>query len=155
MSDTYTIIKRNIKDDNDDIIDLKIIFSKKSETCINIKAFDTKGRYFYVEYDCIYTHKCEEFEYYKNTELNNNIYINEELEYYKNAELNNIIYINFEGQITIYLEGGGFIDNYGLDEQKDSSLHLESLNKKIIEAQFQLKKLEEQKINTELLFNIC
>ncbi len=121
MSDTYTIIKRNIKDDNDDIIDLKIIFSKKSETHRNIKAFDTKGRYFYVEYDCIYTHECKEFEYYKNTELNN------------------IIYINFEGQITIYLEGGGFTDSYGLEKQKDSPLNLESLNKKIIEAQIQLK----------------
>ena len=137
MSDTYTIIKRNIKDDNDDIIDLKIIFNKKSKIHRNIKAFDTKGRYFYVEYDCIHMYNYKEFEYYKK------------------KELNNIIYINFEGQITIYLEGGGFTDSYGLEEQKDSPLHLKSLNKKIIEAQFQLKKLEEQKINTELLFNMC
>ena len=50
MSDTYTIIKRNIK------------------------TFD-KVRYCYVEYDCIYTHKFEEFEYYKNTELNKSQYI--------------------------------------------------------------------------------
>ena len=137
MSDTYTIIKRNIKDDNNDIIDLKIIFSKKSKIHRNIKAFDTKGRYFYVEYDCIHMYNYKEFEYYKK------------------KELNNIIYSNYEGEITIFLEGGGFTDCDGLEEQKDSPLHLESLNKKIIEAQFQLKKLEEQKINTELLFNMC
>ena len=41
------------------------------------------------------------------------------------------------------------------EEQKDSPLHLESINKKIIEAENQLKKLKEQKINTELLFNMC
>ena len=44
----YTLIKRNIKDDTGDNIDLKIIFIKKNEIERIIKAFNTKGRYFYV-----------------------------------------------------------------------------------------------------------
>jgi hypothetical protein len=134
MSNIYTLIKRNIKDDTGDNIDLKIIFIKKNEIVRIIKAFDTKGRYFYVEYNWI-PPKLKDFEYYKNTELNN------------------IIYINFEQQLTIYLEGGCFSDISGLEEQKDSPIHLQTINKKITEVQNQLKKLEERKINTKILFD--
>ena len=127
LYNTYIKIIRNVKDDNNDNIDLKIIF--KNVNCnTEVSSFDTKNRYFYIED------------------------INKSFEYYKNIELNNIIYSNFEGQLTIYLEGGGFSDSYGLEEQKDSLLHLQTINKKITETKNQLKKLKEQKTNIEFLF---
>jgi hypothetical protein len=52
MSNTYTLIIRDVKDDNNDNIDLKIIFNDiGGELCRRkIKAFDMKGWYFYAEY---------------------------------------------------------------------------------------------------------
>lgn len=132
MSNTYTLIIRDIKDDNNDNIDLKIIFNDiGGELCRRkIKAFDTKGRYFYAEYAAYNMDECKEFEYYKNNSLN-------------------IIFHNFEGLLTIFLYGGGYSDCHGLEEQKDSPLHLQIKNEKIIEAKNQIKKLEEQIIKLE------
>jgi len=137
---TFTTIIKNIKDDNNDNIDLKIIFNEIDDEFHErkIKAFDTKGRYFYAEYAAYNMDYCQEFEYYKNKELN--------------KQFNNIIFNNFEGRLTIFLDGGGFRDSFGLDEEIDSPLNLHTINKKIIKAKDQLKELEEQKTKIELFF---
>ena len=136
---TFTTIIKNIKDDNNDNIDLKIIFNEINDEFHQrkIKAFDTKGRYFYAEYAAYNMDHCQEFEYYKNKVLNKEL---------------NIIFNNFEGRLTIFLDGGGFRDSFGLDEEIDSPLNLLTINKKIIKAKDQLKELEEQKTKSELFF---
>jgi hypothetical protein len=138
-SNTFTTIIKNIKDDNNDNIDLKIIFNEIDDEFHQrkIKAFDTKGRYFYAEYAAYNMDHCQEFEYYKNKVLNKEL---------------NIIFNNFEGRLTIFLDGGGFRDSFGLDEEIDSPLNLLTINKKIIKAKDQLKELEEQKTKSELFF---
>lgn len=147
MSETYTTIISNVKDDDGDNVNIKIIFKKKDwefewaqnakqkrmfPIIVSAEAFDSKGRYFYVE------KLQKEFEHY--------VHISEK------CKLNDIRYDNFEGQISIYLEGGGWNDNYGLEEQKNSPYHLREINKKIVEVENQLEKLKEKKIQIEKFY---
>jgi hypothetical protein len=131
MSEIYTTIIHNIKDNDDDTIDIKIIFTK-IKTRTKAEAFDSKGRYFRV--------------------VN---FLEKEFEYYKNkGDFNLIIFDTFEEQITICLEGGGWYDNNGLEEDKDSPYHLQEINKKITEVEEQLIILKEDRNNIKKLYEL-
>lgn len=136
MRETYTTIIPNIKDENDDIVSIKIVFKKmiaeNQQKFVSAEAFDSKGRYFYAkrlekDYD-YYFHKAEEW------------------------ELDKITYIDFEGSLSIYLEGGGWGDYTGLDEFKDSPFHLQSINNEIAEIKEKLKKLKKKKLQCETFY---
>ena len=131
MSETYTTIIQDIKDNDGDNICLKIIFKKITSEYLlqhsyitRAEAFDSKGRYFCAE------RLNKEFEYY--------------VDKAKKCNFNDAIYIDFEGSLTIYLEGNGYNDCYGLDENKESSYHLQSIDTKIINAEKELEILKKK-----------
>lgn len=143
MNKIYKTIISNVKDDEGDEIYLKIVFKKIPSGfaledsniilyTVESEAFDSKGRYFYAEK------------------------LNKDFEYYVNKAKKlglDIRYIDFEGTSTIYLEGGGGNDFFGLDEKKYSPYHLKSINDEIIIKEKELQKLKDKRFEITRFYN--
>ena len=123
------IYKSNIfkvKDDDNDNIQLQIIINKN-----NIKAFDSKGRYF-----CVKLLKENFYDYY-----------------IKKINNSKIRYDIFEDSRAISIEGDGWNDEIVLEEEKDSTYHLQTINKNIKEMEDQIKILNENKMEIKKLYS--
>ena len=125
MSETYTTIIPNVKDEEGDDIILKIIFKKTNNPkIIRAEAFDSKGRYF-----CEST-LSKDFEYYVN----------------KAEECTlKVIYGDFEGTKWIELQGDKYGEYDTLNEDKDSLYHLQSINNEIAEAEEKIQILKNKR----------
>jgi len=123
---TYKSNIFNVKDDDDDYIDLQIIINKN-----NIEAFDSKGRYF-----CVKLLKENFYDYY-----------------IKKINNSKIRYDIFEDSRAISIEGDGWNDEIVLEEEKDSTYHLQTINKNIKEMEDQIKILNENKMEIKKLYS--
>lgn len=139
MSETYTTIIPNVKDEEGDDVSLKIVFKKNTNpTIVSAEAFDSKGRYFYAK------SLTRGFEYYVNTaeewtlEVRYNIYQD---------------YTTYRSIYTIiYLYSSLFNVDNGLKEIKDSPYHLQSINNEIAEAEKKIKILKKKKLQCEKFY---
>lgn len=134
MSETYTTIIPNVKDEEGDDVSLKIVFKKKlyQVPCLSAEAFDSKGRYFYVNYLSE-----ENFEYYVNQTEEGGL---------------KLIYCDYEGTIWIELQSDKWGNYDTLNEYKDSPYHLQSINNKIAEAEEKLNILKKKKLQCEKFY---
>ena len=132
MSETYTTIIPNVKDEEGDDIILKIIFKKTNNPkIIRAEAFDSKGRYF-----CEST-LSKDFEYYINKAEEQTL---------------KVIYCNYGGIICIELQGDKYGEYDTLNEDKDTPYHLQSINNEIAEAEEKLKILKKKKLQCEKFY---
>lgn len=132
MSETYTTIIPNVKDEEGDDIILKIVFEKNTyQANLSAAAFDSKGRYFYQ------STLSKNFEYYVNQA--------------EEKELK-VIYCDYGGTKCIELQGDKWGEYDTLNEDKDSSYHLQSINNEIAEAEENLKILKKKKIQCEKFY---
>ena len=129
MSETYTTIIPNVKDEEGDDVSLKIVFKKtKNPKITRAEAFDSKGRYF-----CEST-LSKDFEYYVN----------------KAEEWTlEVIYCDYG---VIELQGDKYGEYDTLNEDKDSPYHLQSINDDIAEAEENLKILKKKRIQCEKFY---
>jgi hypothetical protein len=131
MSETYTTIIPNVKDEEGDDVSLKIIFEKNLyQDNVSAKAFDSKGRYFYENT------LSKDFEYYVNKA--------------KEKQLK-VIYCDYG---VIELQGDKYGEYDTLNEDKDSPYHLKSINNEIAEAEEKLNILKKKKLQCEKFYNI-
>ena len=132
MSETYTTIIPNVKDEEEDDVSLKIVFKKtKNPKITRAEAFDSKGRYF-----CEST-LSKDFEYYVN----------------KAEEWTlEVIYCDYGGTKCIELQGDKYGEYDTLNEDKDSLYHLQSINNEIAEAEEKLKILKKKRIQCEKFY---
>jgi len=132
MSETYTTIIPNVKDEEEDDVSLKIVFKKtKNPKITRAEAFDSKGRYF-----CEST-LSKDFEYYVN----------------KAEEWTlEVIYCDYGGTKCIELQGDKYGEYDTLNEDKDSPYHLQSINDEIAEAEENLKILKKKRIQCEKFY---
>lgn len=128
MSETYTTIIPNVKDEKGEDVLLKIVFKKTLYEYVSAEAFDSKGRYFYA----------------KSLERGLEGYIN-------HAEKGTleVIYCDYEGIICIEIQGGRWGQYETLQEDKYSLYHLQSINNEIAEAEEKLKILKKKKLQIE------
>jgi len=139
MSETYTTIIPNVKDEEGDDVILKIVFKKNTNPIIvSAEAFDSKGRYFYAK------RLARDFEYYVNKA--------EEWTLEVSYEIYNDCTTLEEPFTIIYLCSSLFNVDNGLNEDKDSPYHLQSINNKISEAEEKLKKLKKKKLQCEKFY---
>lgn len=125
MSETYTTIVPNVKDEEGDDVSLKIVFEKtKNPKIVRASAFDSKGRYFYESI------LAEKFEYYVNQKEEGGL---------------KVIYCDYEGIICIELHGDKWGKYDTLNEDKDSPYHLQSINNEIAEAEEKIQFLKEKR----------
>jgi hypothetical protein len=140
MSETFTTIISNVKDEEGDDALLKIVFKKNlyQEPGVSAEAFDSKGRYFYA----------------KSLERDLEGYIN-------HAEKGTleVIYCDYEGTICIEIQGGRWGQYETLQEDKYSPYHLQSINNhlqsinnEIAEAEEKLKILIKKKLQIEKFY---
>lgn len=133
MSETYTTIIPNVKDEEDNEVCIKIVFKKTSNPAIvRAEAFDSKGRYFYD------SKLSENFEYYVNQA--------------KELTLK-VIYWSFEDTKCIELEGNKWGNQDTLYEDNDSPYHLQSINNEIAKTEEKLKDLKKDKLQCEKFYN--
>lgn len=123
---TYKSNIFKVNDDDDDNIKLQIIINKN-----NIEAFDSKGRYF-----CVKLLKENFYDYY-----------------IKKINNSKIRYDIFEDSRSICIEGDGWNDEIVLEEEKDSTYHLQTINKKIKEMECHIKILNEHKMDIKNLYS--
>jgi len=92
-----------VLDEYSDPIQINIFLHKKPNGECEAKVFDSKKRYFYAE------SLTQNYDFY-----------------YKLGMLSklNILYDVFEDSVCVYLNGGGWTDSEGLDENTESCLHL-------------------------------
>jgi len=134
MSETYTTIIPNVKDNEGDDLHLKIVFEKtKNPKIVRANAFDSKGRYFYI------STLSKDFEYYVNKAEEKTL---------------EIIYDEFEGSIWIDLKGDKYGEYDMLNEDKDSPYHLQSINNQIAEAEEKIQLLQEKRIQCQKFYGI-
>ncbi len=132
MSETYTTIIPNVKDEEGDEVRLKIVFKKNTNpTIISAEAFDSKGRYFYAK------SLTNGFEYYVNTAEEWTLEVR---------------YCDYGGIICIELQGDKWGEYDTLNEDKDSPYHLQSINDEIAEAEENLKILKKKRIQCEKFY---
>ena len=136
MSETYTTIVPNVKDEEGDDVSLKIVFKKNlyQVPYLSAEAFDSKGRYFYV----------------------NNL-LEENFEYYVNQKEEGglkVIYCDYGGTKCIELQGDKYGEYDTLNEDKDSLYHLQSINNEIAEAEEKLKILKNKRKQCLKFYNI-
>lgn len=132
MSETFTTIIPNVKDEEGEDALLKIVFKKtKNPKIIRAEAFDSKGRYF-----CEST-LSKDFEYY----------VNQAEEWTLK-----VIYCNYGGTICIELHGDKYGEYDTLQEDKYSPYHLKSINNEIAEAEEKLKNLIKKKLQCEKFY---
>ena len=134
MSETYTTIIPNVKDEEGDDVSLKIVFKKNLYQVpgLSAEAFDSKCRYFYV----------------------NNL-LEENFEYYVNQTEEGglkVIYCDYEGIICIELHSDKWGNYDTLNEDKDSPYHLQSINNEIAEAEKKIQILKNKRIQCEKFY---
>ena len=127
---TYKSKIFNVNDDDDDNINLQIIITNNIITN-NIEAFDSKGRYF-----CVKLLKKNFYDYY-----------------IKKINKSKIRYDIFEDSRSICIEGDGWNDEIVLEEEKDSTYHLQTINKKIKEMECHIIILNEHKMDIKNLYS--
>ena len=134
MSETYTTIIPNVKDEKEDDVILKIIFKKNlyQVSGLSAEAFDSKGRYFYVN-----NLLAKNFEYY----------VNQAEEWTLK-----VIYCDYGGSKCIELQGDKWGEYDTLNEDKYSPYHLQSINSEITEAEEKLKILKKKKLQCEKFY---
>lgn len=131
MSETYTTIIPNVKDEEGDDVILKFVFKKNIyQDNLSADAFDSKGRYFYAK------SLERDFEYYVNKA--------------KEKQLK-VIYCDYG---VIELQGDKYGEYDTLNEDKDSPYHLQSINNEIAEAEEKLKILKKKKLQCEKFYDI-
>lgn len=132
MSETYTTIIPNVKDDEGDDVSLKIVFKKtKNPKIVSTEAFDSKGRYFYAK------RLSKNFEYYVNQA--------------EECKLKSI-YCDYGGTNFIELQGDKYGEYDTLNEDKDSPYHLQSINNEIAEAEEKIKILKKKKLQCKKFY---
>ncbi len=132
MSETYTTIIPNVKDEEGDDIILKIIFEKNMyQDNLSAEAFDSKGRYFYAK------SLERDFEYYINKAKEQTL---------------KVIYCDYGGTKCIELQGDKYGEYDTLNEDKDSPYHLQSINNEITEAEKKLNILKKKKLQCEKFY---
>ncbi len=133
MSETYTTIIPNVKDEEGEDALLKIVFKKNlyQEPGVSAEAFDSKGRYFYA----------------KSLERDLEGYIN-----HADEGTLEVIYCDYEGTICIELHGDKYGEYDTLQEDKYSPYHLQSINNEITEAEEKLKILIKKKLQCEKFY---
>lgn len=133
MSETYTTIIPNVKDEEGDDVSLKIVFKKKLYQVpgLSAEAFDSKGRYFYA----------------KSLERDFEYYVNQAEEWTLK-----VIYCNYGGIICIELQGDKYGEYDTLNEDKDTPYHLQSINNEIAEAEEKLNILKKKKLQCEKFY---
>jgi hypothetical protein len=133
MSETYTTIIPNVKDEEGDDVSLKIVFEKTTNPkIIRAKAFDSKGRYFYE------STLSKNFEYYVNQSEEGKL---------------KVIYRDYGETKCIELQGDKWGEYDTLNEDKDSLYHLQSINNEIAEAKKNLKILKKKKIQCQKFYS--
>lgn len=132
MSETYTTIIPNVKDEEGNDVSLKIVFKKtKNPKITRAEAFDSKGRYF-----CEST-LSKDFEYYVN----------------KAEEWTlEVIYCDYGGTKCIELHGDKYGEYDTLNEDKDSLYHLQSINNEIAEAKEKIQILKNKRIQCKKFY---
>jgi len=144
---TYTKIIKGVKDHNNDIVDLKLIITKTNSTKINYnkqvanckaEIFDSKNRYYcsaelgesydtYLDW-CINDkfHKLSYERYFENGQYEFDI---------SGYDENNESIKRTQSKLgsVIYLDGGGWCDQFPLSEDKEK--HLETIKILIVEAE--------------------